>query len=77
MNLYRAHFLYKVLAHNQHLQSRRHPMFEKNMVMKLFGYVFIAFMAVYLSVLGVSCYTLFEHSSLEAFDWIDGGMIWF
>lgn len=77
MNLYRAYFLYKVLAHNQHLQSRRHPMFEKNMVMKLFCYVFIAFMAAYLSVLGVSFYTLFEHSSFEAFDWIDGGMIWF
>ena len=77
MNLSRAYFLYKALAHNQRLQSRRHPMFEKNRVMKLFSYVFIAFIAAYLSALGVSLYSLFANTSFEAFDWIDGGMIWF
>ena len=77
MNLSRAYFLYKALAHNQRLQSRRHPMFEKNRVMKLFSYVFIAFIAAYLSALGVSLYTFFKDTSFEAFDWINGGMIWF
>lgn len=69
--------LYRLVAHNQRLQSRRHPMFEKNMVLRAFGYFFIAFWAVYLMMLGFSAFTLYDGTSLEAFDWIDGGMIWF
>lgn len=76
MDLSRAYFLYKLISHNQRLQVRRHPMFEKNMVMKMFSYVFIAFWAVYLMALGVSCYSFFSDTALEAFDWVDGGMIW-
>ena len=77
MDFSRAHLLYKQISHHQRLQTRRHPMFEKNMAMKIFGYFFIAFWAVYLVVLGVSCYSLFDGTALEAFDWVDGGMIWF
>ncbi|MBQ6964519.1 MAG: hypothetical protein IJP82_02360 [Bacteroidaceae bacterium] len=66
-----------MVSHNQRLQARRHPMFEKNLAMKIFSYVFIAFWAVYLIGLGISCYFAFENTALESFDWLDGGMIWF
>lgn len=52
-------------------------MFEKNRAMKIFGYFFIAFWAVYMMVIGVSMFYAFDGSALEAFDWIDGGMIYF
>ena len=52
-------------------------MFEKNLVMKTLGYVFIAFWSVYLVVLGVSAYYFFDGMAYEAFDWVDGGMVWF
>ncbi|MBR1667777.1 MAG: hypothetical protein IJ693_12170 [Bacteroidaceae bacterium] len=45
--------------------------------MKVFGYIFIAFWAVYLILLGVSAHAVFEDTAMEAFDWIDGGMIFF
>lgn len=77
MDFRRAQILYKLISQNQRLQSRRHPMFEKSMVIKLFGCIFITFGAVYLVVLGVASYGLFVDSALEPFDWIDGGMIWF
>lgn len=77
MDFSRARLLYLQLSHNQRLQTRRHPMFEKNLVMKTLSYVFVAFWAVYLAVLGVSAYRFFEGTAYEAFDWIDGGMIWF
>ena len=47
-------------------------MFEKNMAMKVFGYVFMAFWAVYLMVFGVVFYFAFSGAPLEAFDYIDG-----
>lgn len=77
MDFQRARLLYKLVSHNQRLHDRRHPMFEKNMAMKIFGYIFIAFWAAYLAVFGVSFYHIFNGTSLEAFDWIDGGMVWF
>ena len=77
MDFGRARQLYHLIAHNQRLQARRHPMFERNLAMKIFSYIFIAFWALYLVVLGVSCYYSFEGTALEAFDWVDGGMIWF
>lgn len=52
-------------------------MFEKNMTMKVFGYILVAFWAVYLIMLGVTTYYAFEGTALEAFDWVDGGMVWF
>ncbi len=77
MEFSRVRLLYKLISHNQRLQARRHPMFEKKMVMKILSYIFIAFWAVYLVMLGFAAYSYFEGSALEAFDWIDGGMIWF
>lgn len=52
-------------------------MFEKNMAMKVFGYIFVAFWAAYLVMLGITIFYAFDDTALEAFDWIDGGMIWF
>ena len=69
--------LYRQLSHHQRLQARRHPMFEKNMAMKIFSYISVAIMAVYLVALGVLLYFALDGSAFEAFDWIDGGMIWF
>ena len=77
MELSRIQLLYKLVSHNQRLQARRHPMFEKKLAMKILSYIFIAFWAVYLVMLGFTAYSYFEGSALEAFDWIDGGMIWF
>ena len=75
MTLSQAWLLYRSLSQNQRLQARRHPMFEKNLAMKIFSYIFIAFWAVYLIVIGVSLYQAFEGTALEAFDWVDGGMV--
>ena len=77
MTLSQVWLLYRSISQNQRLQARRHPMFEKNLAMKIFSYIFIAFWAVYLVMLGFTAYSYFEGSALEAFDWIDGGMIWF
>jgi hypothetical protein len=77
VELSRIQLLYKLVSHNQRLQARRHPMFEKKLAMKILSYIFIAFWAVYLVMLGFTAYSYFEGSALEAFDWIDGGMIWF
>lgn len=77
MDISRAWLIYRSISQNQRLQARRHPMFEKNMAMKVFGYIFVAFWAVYLVMLGVTCFYAFDDTALEAFDWIDGGMIWF
>lgn len=77
MDLKRAIFLYKLISKNQRLQDHRHPMFEKNMAMKIFGYIFFAFWAIYLMVFGVSFFFIFDGGPLEAFDMIDGGMIIF
>lgn len=77
MDLKRAILLYKLVSQNQRLQDRRHPMFEKNMAMKVFGYVFMAFWAAYLMVFGVSFFYAFDQGPIEAFDMIDGGLIIF
>ena len=77
MEFSKVWLLYQLVSHHQRLQTRRHPMFERNMAMKVLSYIFIAFWAVYLVLLGVSAYSFFSDMALEAFDWIDGGMIWF
>lgn len=77
MDFSRARLLYKLISHNQRLQDRRHPMFEKNMAMKVFGYIFFAFWAIYLMVFGVGFFYIFDGGPLEAFDMIDGGLIIF
>lgn len=77
MELKRAIFLYKLISKNQRIQDHRHPMFEKNMTVRIIGYIFVAFWAVYLMVFGVSFFFLFDGGPLEAFDMIDGGLIFF
>lgn len=52
-------------------------MFEKNRAMKIFGYIFIAFWAVYMFCFGVSFYFIFEGGSVEAFDMVNGGFVVF
>ena len=77
MDLKRAILLYRLISQNQRLQDHRHPMFEKNTAMKVFGYIMAAFWAIYLMVFGVLFYFLFEDAPLEAFDYVDGGLIFF
>lgn len=77
MDLRRVRLLYSLISHNQRLQDRRHPMFEKNMAMKIFGYFFISIWAVYMMVFGVALAFAFEDTAYEPFDWIDGGLIFF
>lgn len=69
--------LYRAIAHNQHLQLRRHPMFEKNMAMKVFSYISLAMWAAYLMFFGVLFANILDGGTIEAFDMIDGGMIFF
>ena len=75
MNLQQAKTFYVLLSRNQRLRDRRHPMFEKNMAMRVFGYIFVAFWAVYLMMLGFVSYQMFDGGAMEAFDVVDGGMI--
>ena len=75
MTLRQAKTFYVLVARNQRMRDRRHPMFERNMLMKVFGYIFIAFWAVYLMMLGFMCYQMFDGGGHEAFDMVDGGMI--
>lgn len=77
MELKRALLLYRLVSKNQRLQDRRHPMFEKNMAVKVMAYIFIAFWAIYLMFFGVAFYHIFEGGPLESFDMIDGGLIIF
>ena len=77
MDLKRALLLYKLISKNQRLQDKRHPMFEKNMAMKIFAYLFAAFWAVYLLILGWCFYYIFEGGAIEAFDGLDGFLIIF
>lgn len=69
--------LYRQIAHNQRLHTRRHPVFEKNKAMKIFSYFFISFWAIYLVVIGVSTYGIFKDTAYEVFDWVNGGLMYF
>lgn len=77
MNLSETIRLYRAIARNQRLQQRRHPMFEKNMAMKVFSYIMVAFWAAYFMFFGWMFYVIFDGGAIEAFDMIDGGMIFF
>ncbi|MBQ8736324.1 MAG: hypothetical protein IJY78_00615 [Bacteroidaceae bacterium] len=77
MDLKHALLLYSLISKNQRLADKRHPMFEKNLAMKIFVGIFIAFWAVYLFAFGILFYFIFEDTNYEAFDWINGGMIFF
>ena len=75
MDFKRTKLLYGLIAKNQSLSKKRHPMFEKSTFMKFFIYIFMAFWAVYLFFLGIALYAGFEESSREPYDMINGGMI--
>ena len=77
MDFHQVVKLYKLISNNQRLANKRHPMFERNMVMKVFGYVFMGFWAVYLMFFGVTFYFIFSETSIEAYDMINGGAIFF
>ena len=76
MDMSRARVLYKLLRQNQKLAIRRHPMFERNKFMKYLGYLFVAFWAVYLIILGILMSKV-DTTAREAFDVADGGMLVF
>ena len=75
MTLRQARIFYRLISHHQRLHAQRHPMFEKNMLMKVFSYVFVAFWAIYLIMLAFFVYEMFDGSAMEAFDMVDGYMI--
>lgn len=74
MNLFS---LYRLIAHNQRLATRRHPMFSKGKFMKIFIYLTVAFWAAYLIFFGVVLGMAFKEDSVEGYDRINGGMIFF
>lgn len=74
MTLKQALLYYRLISRNQRLHSRRHPMFEKNRLMKMLGYLFVTFWAVYLIMLAFFVYQLYDGGALEAFDMVDGYM---
>lgn len=77
MSINRIWQLYKLISANRKLSEKRHPMFERNMAMKIFTYVFICFWAIYLMFFGVVFYFAFAGASIEAYDMINGGAIFF
>lgn len=77
MTFERAKLLYRLVSANQRLSMRRHPMFEQNKVIRWLSFLFIGFWAVYLVLIGATLARAFDDSNYEAFDWINGGMIWF
>ena len=76
MKLSKAKMLYTLLRQNQKTAMRRHPMFERNKLMKYLGYLFVAFWAVYLIVIGFMLSKI-QTTGHESFDITDGGMIVF
>lgn len=74
MNKYQ---LYRQISKNKKLAAKRHPMFERNKAMKIFGYCFAAFWAVYLIIIGIALAFGLSDASCEAYDYINGGFIIF
>lgn len=75
MTLKEARTFYRLISRHQHLHAHRHPMFEKNMFVKVLSYIFVSFWAVYLMMLAFFVYEMFSEGALEAFDVVDGCMI--
>ncbi len=74
MNIFQ---LYRLVARNQRLATRRHPMFSKGKFMKIFIYLTVAFWAAYLIFFGVLFGTVLKEDSIEPYDRINGGMLFF
>lgn len=77
MSLKESWKLYRLINKNKSLSLKRHPLFEQNKVMKVFGYIFIGFWAVYLMFFGVMFAQAFDGTNYESFDRIDGSMLVF
>lgn len=77
MNLKESWRLYRLINKNKNLSLKRHPLFEQNKIMKVFGYIFIGFWAVYLMFFGVMFAQVFNGTNYESFDRIDGSMLVF
>ncbi len=75
MTLNQARVYYRLISRHQYLHAHRHPMFEKNMFVKVFSYIFVAFWAVYLMMLAFFVYEMYSNEAIEAFDVVDGNMI--
>lgn len=76
MGVRRAYRLYKLISQNQKISARRHPLMEQNSAMKFVVFLILGFWAIYLMCLGVAVSLAFRGSSREAFDWLDGGMVY-
>ena len=60
MSLKESWQLYRLINKNKSLSLKRHPLFEQNKIMKVFGYIFIGFWAVYLMFFGVMFAQIFQ-----------------
>lgn len=69
--------LYKLIAQNQRLSEKRHPMFDKNRAMKIFTYIMAAFWACYLIFFGCMFGSMLKGANSEACDIINSGFIFF
>lgn len=67
--------LYKLIKQNQKLANKRHPMFEKNKAMKVFGWIFILFWAAYLLIFGIMFGSMC--SNHPTYNFINGGLLVF
>lgn len=77
MKLQQAHLLYKLISKNQRLAEKRHPMFDKNRVMKVFTYIMAAFWACYLIFFGCMFGSVLRGTSVEACDIVNSCFIFF
>ena len=77
MNIAKFRLLYKLITRNKRLSDKRHPMFEKNRIMKIITYIMIAFWAGYLIFFGVVFANTFKGESKEACDFLNQGFIIF
>lgn len=69
--------LYRLIDQCKNLGEKRNPMFDKNRAMKWFGYFTAAFFAAYLIFFGVMLGYAMSEESIEGFDIVDGGIIFF
>lgn len=77
MTIKKIYELYRLVAKNKSLQYRRHPMFEKNRIMRVISVIGMLIHAVYLMALGAFTGKMLEGVSSEAFDCVNGCIIVF
>ena len=67
--------LYRLISKNRSLAIKRHPMFERNRVMKVLTYILIGIWAVYLVFFGVLLGSGLDNIAIETYDWLNGGFV--